>query len=68
MINLAEEGVKHFGNESNNTSDIFENIFGFGDMKKSQKPKPIIEVIELTLDEFYNGKNIEVKCRKKSNG
>lgn len=62
---FGEEGVKHFGNESNNTSDIFENIFGFGDMKKSQKPKPIIEVIELTLDEFYNGKNIEVNVGKK---
>ena len=59
----GEEAVKENGSggPSVNPFDLFGNLFGDNNRSRHQKQKPIIEVIELSLEEFYTGKEVNKK-------
>ncbi len=64
----GEDAVRESGGPGGgmgNPADIFENLFGmnFGGGQENNI-KPMVEVVELTLEEFYSGKTISKKISR----
>ena len=66
---FGEEAANANGEMPNfNPSDIFESMFGMNFEKEFEnykpKPEPLIEKIELDLEDFYNGKTVKKVVKK----